>query len=104
MQKNEENQQIRVRKEKMEALRSATVLSAAFMDLDAEVGTIEAGKRADLVLLDADPLADVTNTQRIDTVITNGRVFDKASREALLEEIQDSITSGRGGPESPELQ
>jgi imidazolonepropionase-like amidohydrolase len=88
----------------MEALRSATVLSAAFMDLDAEVGTIEAGKRADLVLLDADPLSDVTNTQRIDTVITNGRVFDKASREALLEEIQDSITSGREGPESPELQ
>jgi imidazolonepropionase-like amidohydrolase len=82
----------------MEALRSATALPAAFMEMDAEVGTIEVGKRADLVLLDADPLADVTNTRRIDTVIANGRVFDSATRARLLSEIESSITSeGNGG-------
>jgi imidazolonepropionase-like amidohydrolase len=79
----------------MEALRSATALPAAFLGLDGEVGTIEAGKRADLVLLDADPLADVANTRRIDTVIANGRVFDRTAREQLLAEIESSITSNR---------
>jgi cytosine/adenosine deaminase-related metal-dependent hydrolase len=71
------------------------------MGMDAEVGTVEAGKRADLVLLDADPLEDVTNTQRIDTVIANGRVFDRAVREELLSEIEASIASGGTDPASP---
>jgi hypothetical protein len=71
----------------MEALRSATALPAAFMGVDSEVGTIEVGKRADLVLLDANPLVDVTNTRRIYTVIANGRVFDRATREQLLHKI-----------------
>jgi imidazolonepropionase-like amidohydrolase len=71
----------------MEALRSATALPAAFMGKDSEVGTIEVGKRADLVLLDANPLVDVTNTRRIYTVIANGRVFDRETREQLLHKI-----------------
>jgi len=71
----------------MEALRSATALPAAFLGLDATVGTIEVGKHADLVLLDADPLADVANTRRIDTVIARGRVFDRATREQILSEM-----------------
>ena len=75
----------------MEALRSATALPAAFMDRDDEVGTIEVGKRADLVLLDGDPLVDVANTRRIDVVIANGRAFDRATRERLLSELASSI-------------
>jgi imidazolonepropionase-like amidohydrolase len=75
----------------MEALRSATALPAEFMGMDAALGTIAVGKRADLVLLDADPLADVGNTRRIDTVIADGRVFDRAARERLLSEIEASI-------------
>jgi imidazolonepropionase-like amidohydrolase len=82
----------------MEALRSATALPAAFMGMDAEVGTIEVGKRADLLLLEADPLADIANTRRIDTVIANGRAFDRDSRERLLDEIEASIAAGRGDP------
>jgi imidazolonepropionase-like amidohydrolase len=82
----------------MEALRSATALPAAFMGMDAEVGTIETGKLADLVLLDADPLADVTNTRRIDTVIANGRVFDRPTCERLLSEIASSIASAGAVP------
>ncbi len=77
----------------MEALRSSTAVPAAFMGMDAEVGTIEVGKRADLVLLDADPLADIRNTRRIDTVIANGRVFDRETRERMLGEIEVSIAS-----------
>lgn len=86
----------------IEALRSATALPAAFMDMDTDVGTIEIGKRADLILLDADPLADVANTRRIDTVIVNGRVFDKATREALLDAIEASIASVSTEPASQE--
>jgi len=71
----------------MEALRSATALPAAFMGVDSEVGTIEVGKRADLVLLDANPLVDITNTRRIHTVIANGQVFDRATREQMLHKI-----------------
>jgi len=71
----------------MEALRSATALPAAFMGKDSEVGTIEVGKRADLVLLDANPLVDVTNTRQIHTVIAHGRVFDRATLEQLLHKI-----------------
>ena len=77
----------------MEALRSATVLPATFMGIDADLGTIEPGKVADLVLLEADPLADVTNTRRIDAVIVNGRVFDGDERERILRGIESSIAS-----------
>jgi len=45
------------------------------------------------VLLDADPLADIRNTRRIDTVIANGRVFDRETRERMLDEIEASISS-----------
>jgi imidazolonepropionase-like amidohydrolase len=77
----------------MEALQSATILPAAFMGKDAEIGTIEIGKIADLVLLDADPLADIANTRRIDTVIADGRVFDRSTRQRLLGEIKSTIGS-----------
>ncbi len=86
----------------IEALRSATALPAAFMQLDNEMGTIDVGKRADLVLLDADPLADIANTRRIDTVIVDGRVFDRAARERLLSEIESSIISG--ATDSPQAE
>jgi imidazolonepropionase-like amidohydrolase len=82
----------------MEALRSATAIPAVFMGMDAEVGTIEAGKWADLVLLDADPLADVRNTRRIDTVIADGRVYDSATRERLLSEIEAVVAATGAEP------
>jgi imidazolonepropionase-like amidohydrolase len=77
----------------MEAIRSATAIPAAFMGMDADVGTIEPGKRADLILLDANPLEDVNNTRLIDIVIVNGRVHDRSAREQLLNEIEASIAS-----------
>ncbi|MBK5096139.1 MAG: amidohydrolase family protein [Gemmatimonadetes bacterium] len=82
----------------MEALRSATAIPATFMGMDTEVGTIEPGKRADLLLLDADPLADIRNTRRIDTVIADGRVYDSATRERLLSEIEAVVAATGAEP------
>jgi imidazolonepropionase-like amidohydrolase len=65
----------------LEVLRSATVGGARAMGMERELGTIAAGKRADLVILDADPLADVANLSRIDRVVRAGRVF--APRQLL---------------------
>jgi imidazolonepropionase-like amidohydrolase len=59
----------------LEVLRSATVGGARAMGMEREIGTVAAGKRADLVILDADPLADVANLARIDRVVRGGRVF-----------------------------
>ena len=62
-----------------EALAAATVVPARVMKKLGDSGTIEKGKRGDLIVLDGDPLADVRNTRRIYRVITNGRVFDPAA-------------------------
>jgi imidazolonepropionase-like amidohydrolase len=63
----------------MQALQAATIVAARAMKLDAELGTIERGKRADLVVLDADPLADIHNIRRVRWTIRDGRVYDAAA-------------------------
>ena len=68
----------------VEALRSATLNPAKFFDLDQTLGTIEQGKIADLVLLDANPLVDIRNTQRINAVVSNGRLFDRKALDQML--------------------
>ena len=72
----------------LEALRTATVNPARVLGLADSLGTIEAGKLADLLLLDADPLADISNTQRIRAVVANGRLFRRADLDRLLAEIE----------------
>ena len=72
----------------LEALRSATLNPAKFFGLDQTLGTIEQGKIADLVLLDANPLVDIRNTQRINAVISNGRLFDRKALDKLLGEAE----------------
>lgn len=62
----------------MEALMAATSVPARVMGLENEVGTLTVGKRADMVLLDADPLADIHNTRRIAKTIEAGAVYDPA--------------------------
>ena len=63
----------------LEALHAATVQPAAFFDLEDEMGSIAVGMRADLVLLDADPLVDITNTRRISGVVSKGTYYDPAA-------------------------
>ena len=75
----------------IDALRSASSVPAAFMGLDSQLGTIEAGKIADLVLLDANPLVNIANTREINTVIIGGRVIDGTERSEILAEIAAAI-------------
>ena len=63
----------------MEILTAATRNGAAAYDLDDEIGTIEVGKVADLLILKADPLEDVANLRRIQHVIKDGRIIDRES-------------------------
>ncbi len=58
-----------------QALQSATRDAASFMGVSNTVGTVEPGKIADLVLLDANPLINISNTRHIDTVFLHGRLF-----------------------------
>ncbi|HKP30174.1 MAG TPA: amidohydrolase family protein [Gemmatimonadales bacterium] len=67
-----------------EAIQAASRRSAELVGLGAETGTIERGKSADLFLVDADPLADITNTQRVVGVARGGRFFDRAELDSLL--------------------
>jgi imidazolonepropionase-like amidohydrolase len=60
----------------MEAIQSATIVSARAMKLDRDSGTIEAGKRADLVLVNGDPLADIRDLRQVARVVANGRLYD----------------------------
>jgi len=75
----------------LEALRTATYNPAEFLGALDSLGTVARGKVADLVLLNADPLADIRNTRRISAVIANGRVFDSAARTALLAHVETAL-------------
>jgi imidazolonepropionase-like amidohydrolase len=67
-----------------QALTAATVAVARLMGIEQDVGTIAAGKAADLVLLDANPLADVKNLRRQAGVMVRGRWFTRAELDTEL--------------------
>jgi imidazolonepropionase-like amidohydrolase len=62
----------------LEAIQAATVVPARVMGLDKELGTIQVGKRADLIVIDGDPLAEIRNTRNVIFTITNGRLYTSA--------------------------
>jgi len=68
----------------LEALQAATINPATFFSVESTQGSIEKGKVADLVLLDADPLLNINHTQKINMVIANGKVFDRSELDSLL--------------------
>ncbi len=72
----------------MEALQSATRNPARYFNKLDEWGTVEVKKAADLVLLNADPLEDIHNTQKIDAVILRGRYFSRKDLNAMLRPLQ----------------
>ena len=69
-----------------EAIAAATSQATAFLGLIDELGTVEEGKRADLVLLDGDPLADITNTRRIAAVVVGGVLLNRTELQRLVAE------------------
>jgi len=81
----------------MEALQSATIDPAVFLNKQKELGTIEPGKIADLVLLDASPLDDIHNTTRIRAVFVNGKLYSDADIQALLQRAAASAASVADG-------
>jgi imidazolonepropionase-like amidohydrolase len=67
-----------------DAIRSATIWPAAFLGLSDSIGSIATGKRADLLLLDGNPLSDISQTQRIRAVVLDGRLLLRADLDRLL--------------------
>jgi imidazolonepropionase-like amidohydrolase len=74
----------------LEALQTATLNPALFFHLQDDLGTIEKGKIADLVFLDANPLEDIHNTQRVTAVIVNGRFFSRNDLQKMLLRVEES--------------
>jgi imidazolonepropionase-like amidohydrolase len=80
-----------------EAIEAATRKPARRLGMT-DVGTIEPGMRADVLLLDADPLADIENTRRIAAVTVNGRFVDRAALDDMLADIQREAARWNGTP------
>lgn len=78
------------------ALQAATSNAATFMGKSAELGSVTTGKLADLVLLDANPLKDIHNTQKIRAVVADGRLFRRADLDHLLAEAANSNSQEEG--------
>jgi len=72
----------------LEALRTATLNPAQVLGLANSQGSIVPGKLADLILLDANPLDEITNTQRISAVVADGRLYRRADLDRLLAEVE----------------
>lgn len=70
------------------ALQAATLEPARYFRVERDAGSIEPRKLADIVLLAADPLADIANTRRITAVIAKGRVYDRAALDRMLGELR----------------
>jgi len=78
----------------LEALQTATLLPARFLGRERELGTIEPGKLADLVLLDADPLIDIHNTTKINAVFANGTYLPQKTLQGLLANVAAATSRG----------
>ena len=70
-----------------DAIERATRRAARFLRIGDSVGTIERGKIADLILIDADPLADIANTRRISAVLVRGQYYDRAGLERISAQV-----------------
>jgi imidazolonepropionase-like amidohydrolase len=77
------------------ALQAATITPARFFNVDDQLGTIEAGKLADLVLLEGDPLSEVSNTRRIAAVIVKGRLLDRKELDGILDGMSTERNLGK---------
>jgi imidazolonepropionase-like amidohydrolase len=77
----------------MESLQAATINPARFLGLEKDLGTVEKGKIASLVLLDADPFADIHNTTKISEVFLAGKEFDRSALGQMLKSAEAATKS-----------
>lgn len=67
----------------MQAIRCATINGASYLGMDKEIGSLELGKLADLIVLNANPLDDIRNSEKIKYVMVNGRLYDASSMNEI---------------------
>ena len=79
----------------MQALQTATLNPAKFLGTTANMGTVEKGKIADLVLLDANPLEDINNTRKIQAVVLAGRYFSRAQLDEMLHGVEVAAAAAK---------
>src|SRR3984885_9856031 len=72
----------------MQALQTATINPARFLGQEKDLGTVETGKLADLVLLDANPLDEIGNTKKIAAVVSDGKLFSRAALDEMLAQVE----------------
>ncbi|KRB06801.1 amidohydrolase family protein [Lysobacter sp. Root690] len=77
----------------LQTLQAATINGARFLGQEKLHGTLAAGKAADIVLLDADPLRDIAATRRIDTFVLRGKVYDRKALDGMLEEVRKRVAA-----------
>jgi len=76
----------------MQALQAATYKAAEFLGMMDSLGTVEQGKIADLVLLEANPLEEIGNTRKIAAVVVGGRYYPKTSLDEMLTKVEASAS------------
>jgi imidazolonepropionase-like amidohydrolase len=82
----------------LQALQTATLNPAKFMNRLADLGTVERGKLADLVLLDANPLEDIANTKKIRAVVLAGRYLDRTELDRMLKGVEKAAAESGAAP------
>jgi imidazolonepropionase-like amidohydrolase len=75
----------------LEAIQTATLNAAKCLGLTDSYGTVEKGKMADLVLLDADPLAAIANTQKIAGVFVAGKFLARPALDEMLRKVEEAV-------------
>ena len=68
----------------LQAIRAATINGASYLGMDKEIGSLEVGKLADLVIMDGNPLEDIRNSEKIKYVMINGRLYDSMTMNELI--------------------
>lgn len=80
----------------MDALRAATTVPAEYLRRTGDLGSLSKGRMADIVLLRADPLANIANTTSIEFVVQGGRVYDRAALDGMLADARKLAAGGSG--------